>query len=307
MVRNWIFWLLVEILIIFLVVNFYKHEIRYSDDKRISSRTASDPDQEWRRTSDPRTLPDRLQNLDQRDPELVEHIRRHWIEPPSAGRLHLDPKVSITRHPDFTEQGQVDAVLELLHNRRDGFFVECGAADGQLKSNSLYLELFMNWTGLLIEADRRLFDKIRTKSRHAYLVNACLSPVAHSAIMNFTAIRDAGGLNELISEGQKDRYNIDAKVSTPIQCLPLYSILSAIGVSHVDYFSLDVEGAEIDVLKTIPFDEVRIDVVSVEKRIIGDKVGTDEKEEAVVSLLSGYGYNLTNKMRLDIMLARKDV
>ena len=35
-------------------------------------------------------------------------------------------------------------------------------------------------------------------------------------------------------------------------CLPLISILNAVGNPVVDYFSLDIEGVELDVLKTIP-------------------------------------------------------
>lgn len=45
-----------------------------------------------------------------------------------------------------------------------------------------------------------------------------------------------------------------------VQCLPLFSLLSAINVTTVDYFSLDVEGSELGVLKTIPFDKVLIKV-----------------------------------------------
>ena len=45
-----------------------------------------------------------------------------------------------------------------------------------------------------------------------------------------------------------------------VQCLPLYSILLALNTTTVDYFSLDVEGAELGVLKTIPWDKVNIKV-----------------------------------------------
>ena len=45
-----------------------------------------------------------------------------------------------------------------------------------------------------------------------------------------------------------------------VTCLPLYSILLALSNPTVDYFSLDVEGAEFGVLKTIPFLEVNIKV-----------------------------------------------
>lgn len=44
------------------------------------------------------------------------------------------------------------------------------------------------------------------------------------------------------------------------QCFPLYAILSALNLTTVDYFSLDIEGAELDVLKTIPWENVLIKV-----------------------------------------------
>lgn len=43
-------------------------------------------------------------------------------------------------------------------------------------------------------------------------------------------------------------------------CLPLYSILLSMGNPIVDFFSLDIEGAEHLVLKTIPWDKVHIRV-----------------------------------------------
>lgn len=42
-----------------------------------------------------------------------------------------------------------------------------------------------------------------------------------------------------------------------VQCFPLYSILLALGNPTVDVFSLDIEGAEIKVLETIPWSKVR--------------------------------------------------
>jgi hypothetical protein len=55
---------------------------------------------------------------------------------------------------------------------------------------------------------------------------------------------------------QKDKENI-----YKIQCFPLYSILLAINRTHVDYFSLDIEGAELKVLSTIPWHKVYIKVI----------------------------------------------
>ena len=43
-------------------------------------------------------------------------------------------------------------------------------------------------------------------------------------------------------------------------CLPFFSILLAVGNPQVDYFSLDVEGSELSILKTIPWEQVKIKV-----------------------------------------------
>lgn len=45
-----------------------------------------------------------------------------------------------------------------------------------------------------------------------------------------------------------------------IQCFPLYSILLAANRTSIDYLSLDIEGFEIKILKTIPWDRVDIKV-----------------------------------------------
>ena len=43
-------------------------------------------------------------------------------------------------------------------------------------------------------------------------------------------------------------------------CLPFFPILNAIGNPTVDYFSLDIEGSELPILQSIPWEKVRIKV-----------------------------------------------
>ena len=296
------------VIAVLLLKNFYEHEIRLILTAKSSGRLHSEvkPDPSEVEMRYPSRLPDHLQDVDQKDAELIEYIREHWIMAPTGARMQLDPKGWISGG-DFSEQGQTTIVLDLLAKRRQGFFVECGAADGQHKSNSLYLELFMNWTGIMIEAEPEYFAKLKMKkNRNAFLVNACLSPSTRTAMLNFssTGSKEASGLTKLMSPGQKKRQSVDPKTAIQVQCLPLYSILAALNIRHVDYFSLDVEGAELQVLKTIPFTEVTIDVISVEKRVVEDEAATEQKVRDIIALLSPYGYNLTNTLILDIILAR---
>jgi len=45
-----------------------------------------------------------------------------------------------------------------------------------------------------------------------------------------------------------------------VHCIPFYTLYKAIGNNDVDIFSLDIEGHEMDVLLTIPFDKINIHV-----------------------------------------------
>jgi hypothetical protein len=52
----------------------------------------------------------------------------------------------------------------------------------------------------------------------------------------------------------------DTETIYKMQCFPLYSLLLAIGRTHIDYFGLDVEGSEYKILKTVPWHKVNVKV-----------------------------------------------
>ena len=49
-----------------------------------------------------------------------------------------------------------------------------------------------------------------------------------------------------------------------MECYPLYSLLLAMEQPRVDFLSLDIEGAELAVLRTVPWDKVRRGVLSID-------------------------------------------
>lgn len=60
--------------------------------------------------------------------------------------------------------------------------------------------------------------------------------------------------------GKKTKTTSEPGGSAIMHCFPLYSILLAVGNVNIDYFSLDIEGHELAVLKTIPFHKTNIEV-----------------------------------------------
>ena len=77
-----------------------------------------------------------------------------------------------------------------------------------------------------------------------------------------------------------------------IFCVPLYTMMLALNRTRIDYFSLDVEGFELDLLRTIPFHLLDIPVFSVEMK------HNKEGVQAIVDFMSQRGYRIHSKLHM---------
>ncbi len=208
-------------------------------------------------------------------PLFLQYIRQRWMYAPSKLPYKLDEDKII----DVSKYNQATFVDNLLNGKEKGFFVECGAAEGEYHSSSLYLERKRGWNGLLIEANSEFHKRLLKKHRKCYSINACLSTENTTSISNFRPVGLLGGLDGKMDKTHDNyikqtypEYNLE----TDVQCFAFYSQVAALGVSHVDYFSLDIEGPELEVLKTIPFDKITINVISVKYRSWGGRINVIE-------------------------------
>eukprot|EP00095_Tigriopus_kingsejongensis_P001826 snap_masked-scaffold10_size831480-processed-gene-4.8 protein:Tk01826 transcript:snap_masked-scaffold10_size831480-processed-gene-4.8-mRNA-1 annotation:"hypothetical protein DAPPUDRAFT_302580" len=203
-----------------------------------------------------------LLHLNQHDPRLWAAVRKEVLIPPanhSFPGVSYNLKTSVDENPSM---GQGQTIQRLFEHKHNGFFIECGAHDGETVSNTLFLERHLGWTGLLVEASQRLIPQLIGANRQAWIVPNCLSLSPTVTEVAFGTIDRNGKILSLNPGGSHEGF-LSCDQSTTI-CYPLFSILKALNVSHVDYFSLDVEGFELDILKTIPFDQVDITALSVE-------------------------------------------
>ena len=46
-----------------------------------------------------------------------------------------------------------------------------------------------------------------------------------------------------------------------MQCIPFYSVVLALDKPKIDFLSLDIEGSELQVLQTIPFDKGKLKII----------------------------------------------
>ena len=160
--------------------------------------------------------------------------------------------------------------------------MECGALDGVRYSNTLFFERYRNWTGLLIEANPTSFKQLLKVGRNAFSSNVCLSPTNKTGRLDFIPSSAVGGLSDTMEPAHyktwiKPLNKKKEPLKITVQCFPLYSMLLAVGRTHIDYFSLDVEGAELEILRTIPFEKVTIDILTIEYAVSRDPAATSRK------------------------------
>lgn len=66
------------------------------------------------------------------------------------------------------------------------------------------------------------------------------------------------GYSHLVAE-ESAKYNMSTKLQ-PATCYPLYDMLVAAELTTLDFLTLDVQGPELKILQTIPWDRVDIKV-----------------------------------------------
>lgn len=173
-----------------------------------------------------------------------------------------------------------------LHGVGSGFFIELGALDGYSYSITYYFEIFQKWKGLLIEASPQNHALFAARTRKAPRWQRRTVPYVQAAVcadpkpLTYVSKEGTGaGILEFMSTEQQARNRAmckaapppaptkaaadptadDAKprssdcILTPIQCVNLAGLFKEKGVTHVDLFVLDVEGAELEVISTLDF------------------------------------------------------
>jgi FkbM family methyltransferase len=174
----------------------------------------------------------------------------------------------------YYSQDKQDYFLEnnVFKGFKSGIYVDVGAHDGVTINNTLYFHKNNKWNGINIEPIKSVYDKL--------LINRPNDKNINCAICNYdgkTEFICNNGYTEMIS-GIKETYdkrhynrldneNKLMNASTEIIIVDtkkLETIFNENNISRVHYLSIDVEGGEFEVIKSINFDNVFIDVIGFE-------------------------------------------
>jgi FkbM family methyltransferase len=177
-------------------------------------------------------------------------------------------------------------LLEFLSPEKPGYFIEIGANNGIAQSNTKHLELYYGWSGLLVEPWKPNFERLNVtrSSRSNFVHAACVSfSYPHEQVSlyysNLLTIAEgvesekpdafawAKGAEFLIpNQGKVTQFLAPARTLTSL-------LEKAKAPEVIQLFSLDVEGAEIEVLKGLDFGRYKFEVLCVESDSISEIEG----------------------------------
>ena len=197
-----------------------------------------------------------------------------------------------------------------FEGKRGGTFFECGGLDGIYLSNTYVFERYFGWKGVLLEPLTAQFEKLKDNRPNSVCYNACVGP-KEETVLFFN--HKGGGLSGIVKEvGRTHIERLEysyahaphAYQRNPdllrLEWKPVMVTTRAIteaGFSHIDFFSLDVEGGEFAVLSGLDLDVVTVDLFCIE-------VNAQSKGE-VDEMLTAKDYQLIASVGQDRLYGRR--
>lgn len=180
-------------------------------------------------------------------------------------------------------------------SKKNGKYIELGALDGVLYSNTKFYEDTLDWTGILIEPHPEKFKSLLMNRSNNFLYNTLISNETDKLLFRYF-VDEYSGVSGVENTFPVEHFeNFYDKISLPqgyieLQPKSLTEIIKESNIPHFDLLSLDVEGHEYEVLLSWDF-SVPIDVILIET-LGGSQI---EKEELCRNLLIKNGYTFSTK------------
>lgn len=217
--------------------------------------------------------------------ELVLAQKKNQLHAASDTPLRLDEHL---KRLSVSQLGQDLWVLEKTGYKRGGFFVEFGATNGILLSNTYLLERQFDWNGICAEPNPDYFRELQS-NRSCRVTDACIGAQTGQEV-EFILADEFGTMAAYVdSDEHQPRRTAYAASGRTIRLTTtsLHDMLVAGNAPRdIDYLSIDTEGSEYDILSHFPFDKWCIRLLTVEHNFT-------PMRDKIFDLLTARGYRRT--------------
>jgi FkbM family methyltransferase len=215
--------------------------------------------------------------------KIIPHIFHYWVYKKEIGKIK------------FQGWHFQDMVAYLyLQKKNDGFFVDIGANDGIIGSNTFIFEK-LGWHGVCVEPLPAVFNHKLKRSRKCDCYNVAISSKSNDSVEFFQAV----GANQLsgLNEGMTESHKMEAKTygKTKIINVKTMTFDDIMGnypdIKFIDFMSIDVEGHEMEILNTINFKKYKFGFLTIER----------SEPERIVKHMQENGYQKLMDLGPDMM------
>lgn len=150
------------------------------------------------------------------------------------------------------EEAEKKLIREYFDNKKNGYFVEVGANDPTaVISQSWHLESLLQWSGILVEPNPTLAKRCQElRPKSTSFACACVDDEKLEHVTLYVPLREGEEMDVHAGISKNiDDFNYQQHREIIVPCRTLNSLLEEDGATCIDLLSIDVEGAELEVLK----------------------------------------------------------
>lgn len=197
-------------------------------------------------------------------------------------KISQETKIGISRNMKILTESKSQNgqdLFALLSNdfRSAGVFIEFGAYDGVIFSNTYLLEKQFGWTGILIDPIPSHYESMK-QNRNCKLI--------HGAI---TAEHQESVLIEELPASDLSRFVNKRKIFKKIhevKALTLQEVIDQnLTSKEIDFLSIDIEGEDLEILKSLDLSRYKIKAICVEHNF-------QKSSDKIIEFMHKNGYDL---------------
>lgn len=206
-----------------------------------------------------------------------------------------------------SQYGQDKWIVEnLFGGMTHGYFLDIGAGDGEMISNTWVLEKELQWDGICFDPSERSWEALK-RNRKCRVDNTLIA--AQEGEVDFYEVTSTGHYDEYFSSAAHTPTSHPQFVVKKKKAERLYTALNRLNSSTlIHYLSIDTEGMEYDILKQFFEDEYVTDNKGWKRRIISLTVehnGRPEYRQKLKELLEANHYVHVATLGIDDVYVHK--
>jgi len=185
----------------------------------------------------------------------------------------------------YSQLNQDLNVLNFYNNKRNGFYIEIGANDGITLSNTYLLATKYGWKGICVEPISKIFELLCKNRPYASCCNNAVYSQSGKEII-FDISNDNNLLSGISTHIDHFKEVVDNnKTQIVVKTITLNDLLQKYNSPlFIDYMSLDTEGSELEILKSVDLTKYIFGLIDVEHNYV------EPRRSEIRKLLQANGY-----------------